>query len=144
MAIFRLTQVIKRPIEEVFNTVIHVENFSKWNPTNRDTHQLSEGEIGEGSQFEMTISGFGKVLQTLEEFKRNKQVMVVPHIKAFGGGHRFIFSEVNKRETRIDHEMIMIPKGIFKLMLPIMMMVGRKNVRGLAEALRKYLEEGNA
>ena len=34
----------------------------------------------------------------------------------------------------------MTPKGVFKLMSPIFGLVGRKNLRATADALKKFLE----
>src|SRR5216684_429538 len=132
MAFLKLTQVIHKPVEEVFHTVIDVANFPKWNPTTPGARKLKPGETGEGTQFEMEIKGFGKTLQSLEEFKLNKQVRLVPHIKLLAGGHR----------TRIDHELEMTPKGMFKIFAPIMEMISRKNLRTTANALQNYLERG--
>jgi len=127
-------------VEKVFQTIIEIENFPKWNPTTPVTKKISAGEAKEGSEFEMKVRGFGMVKQTLEEFDRDKQVKIVPHIKMLGGGHRFIFKNLGGNETQIDHEMIMIPKGIFKLFSPMMKKMGEKNVTALADALQKYLE----
>src|SRR6266481_5464592 len=131
--IYKKTQVIKAPVEKVFKTIIEIENFPKWNPTTAVTRKISGGEAKEGSEFEMKVRGFGMVKQTLEEFDRNRQVKIVPHIKMLEGGHRFIFKKINENETQVDHEMIMIPKGIFKLFSPMMKKMGEKNVNALAD-----------
>ena len=138
--IYKTSQVIKRPIDVVFNAVIDVANFEKWNPTTSVTRKISSGETGEGSEFEMKIRGFGMVKKTLEEFDRNKQVKIVPHIRMLGGGHRFIFEKLDENETQVDHEMIMIPKGFFKLFSPMMRTMGKKNVDALASCLQQYVE----
>jgi hypothetical protein len=138
--IYKTSQKIKAPIEKVFRTIIEIENFPKWNPTTAVTRKISGGQTGQGSEFEMKIRGFGMVKQTLDEFQINKQVMIIPHIKMLGGGHRFIFKKINDNETQIDHEMVMIPKGIFKLFSPMMKSMGKKNVDALAGCLEKYLE----
>jgi Polyketide cyclase / dehydrase and lipid transport len=139
MPIFKLTQVIDRPVAEVFDTVIHLEKFPEWSPQNPSARRVGDGEIGEGSRFEMEIKGFGLVPQTLEEFDRNRQVRVVPHIKQIQGGHRFIFADLDGR-TRIDHEMEMTPKGAYVLMLPMMYLIGRRNLKLTVEALKRFLE----
>ena len=139
MPIFKVTQVINRPVAEVFDTVMHLEQFPEWSPQNPSARRISGGEIGEGSRFEMEIKGFGLVAQTLEEFKLNHQLRVVPHIKQIEGGHRFIFSDLGGK-TRIDHEMEMTPKGAYRLMLPVMYLIGKRNLRLTVGALKKHLE----
>jgi uncharacterized protein YndB with AHSA1/START domain len=51
-------QVIDRPVAEVFQAVIHIDDFPKWSPQNPSARRLDGGEIGVGSRFEMEIKGF--------------------------------------------------------------------------------------
>ena len=139
MAVRKLTQVIRKPVEEVFGTVIDVANFPRWNPTTPNARKLTAGATGEGTQFELEIKGFGKVLQELQEFRPNQQVRIVPHFKVLTGGHRFIFT-ADRNGTRVDHELEMTPRGLFKIFSPLMGMMGKKNLRDTANALQRYLE----
>jgi hypothetical protein len=139
MAIQKLTQVIDRPIGEVFSTIIDVASFPRWNPTTPNARKLTPGETGEGTQFELEIKGLGKVLQELREFRPNKQVRLVPNMKMVAGGHRFILT-AEGNQTRIDHELEMTPKGVFKIFTCLIGMMGKKNLRDLANALQRYLE----
>jgi len=139
VAVQKLTQVIRKPVEEVFGTVIDVANFPRWNPTTPSARKLTAGATGEGTQFELEIKGFGKVLQELQEFRPNRQVRIVPHFKMLTGGHRFIFT-ADGNGTRVDHELEMTPKGVFKIFSPLMGMMGGKNLRDTANALQRYLE----
>jgi uncharacterized protein YndB with AHSA1/START domain len=126
-------------VEEVFEAVVDVANFPKWNPTTPSARKLAPGEIGEGTRFELEIRGFGKVALELREFERNKRVRLVPSMKFLSGGHRFIFTAQGVT-TRIDHEVEMTPKGLFKVFSPFMRIMGAKNLRDTADALQRYLE----
>jgi uncharacterized protein YndB with AHSA1/START domain len=139
VAVITRSQVIRKPVDEVFDAVIDGGNFAEWNPTIRASRRLDEGEIGEGSRFEWDLRGFGKVVQELQEFERNERVRIVPHIKTLAGGHRFNFTAQGD-QTRVDHELEMRPKGLFKLFAPMMGMIGRKNLRDTANALQAHLE----
>ncbi len=99
--IYKKTQIIKAPIDKVFGTIIDIGNFPKWNPTTPQARKISRGKISQGSEFEMKVRGFGMVKQTLDEFENNKRVMIVPHIKVLGGGHRFIL----KKLVQIKHKL---------------------------------------
>jgi uncharacterized protein YndB with AHSA1/START domain len=83
MAVVKRTQVINKPVDVVFQTVVDVANFPNWNPTTPGARKLSNGGIGNGTRFELEIRGFGKVQQELREFDRNKQVRPVPSFKLF-------------------------------------------------------------
>ena len=139
MAVVKRTQVINKPVDVVFQAVVDVANFPKWNPTTPSARKLSAGEIGDGTRFELEIRGFGKVEQQLREFERNRRVRLVPSFKLLTGGHRFIFTAEGTK-TRIDHELEMTPKGVFKIFTPLMGMMGKKNLRDTAHALQRYLE----
>lgn len=136
---FYLDQVINKPVEQVFDTVIDVAKFPKWNPTTKSARQLTAGKIGQGTKFELEIKGYGKTLQELQEFEVNKRVRLVPHINAMEGGHRFLFT-TQGNQTRVDHELEMTPEKFFKLLTPIMGMFSRKNLRATARALQNNLE----
>jgi uncharacterized protein YndB with AHSA1/START domain len=140
LAVMKLTQVIKRPVEDVFRTVVDTGNFASWNPTIKRSRPLTAGEAGEGAQAEWELRGFGTVRQELREFERNRRVRIVPDVKSIAGGHRFTFTALGG-ETRVDHELEMTPKGAFKLMGPMLRLTGRRNLRATAAALQRHLEQ---
>src|SRR5207248_784946 len=108
VAVLTRSQVIGRPIGEVFDTIVDGGNFAAWNPTIRSSRRLDTGEVGEGTRFEWDLRGFGKVVQELQEFQRPVTVRIVPHIKTLEGGHRFRLTEEGNG-TRINHELEMRP-----------------------------------
>ena len=140
MAVLTLSQVIHRPVADVFDTVVDGAHFSDWNPTVRSSRLLTEGPSGDGTRFEWELRGFGRVVQELAEFERNRRVRIVPHLTSLKGGHRFTFTSVAEG-TRIDHELEMVPQGVFRLMGPVTAMIGRRNLRETAAALEKRLSD---
>ena len=54
----------------------------------------------------------------LTEYEENTQVRLVPSSRVFRGGHRFKFTAVGDK-TKVDHEVEMDPKGIWKLIPPL-------------------------
>jgi hypothetical protein len=121
-----MSQQIKLPVEAVFATATHLDEFPEWSPLNPWAKKLTPGEIGEGTKFQMGINGFGKVTNELREFEPNARVIVVPLSKMFDGGHRWIFTDLGGGVTRIDHELEMRRKGLFKLMTPMLRADGKK------------------
>jgi uncharacterized protein YndB with AHSA1/START domain len=139
VALITRTQVIRRPVDEVFGVVIDGGNYAAWNPTIKASRRLDDVEIGDGSRFEWKLRGFGNVTQELQEFSRDERVRIVPLLAAISGGHRFLFTAQGE-STRVDHELEMVPRGIFRLFAPLMARTGRKNLRDTAEALQNHLE----
>lgn len=138
MPTLKLSQTIDRPVGDVFRVIVDVGNLAQWNPTITAARRLSEG-VGNGTPFEMTVRGFGKVPQTLEEFELNRRARYVPHFGAMTGGHRFNLTAQGS-QTRVDHELEMTPKGWFRVFSPFMGMMGRKNLQDTANALKRYVE----
>jgi uncharacterized protein YndB with AHSA1/START domain len=90
VAVLSLSQVIDRPVADVFRAIVDVESFPRWNPTTKSAKKLSPGDTEEGTRFELTIRGFGRTVQELKGFERDRRVTLVPHIKALSGGHTFV------------------------------------------------------
>ena len=136
MPVSRLTQTIDRPVDEVFSTVADLTTFPRWNPTTVSAEKLTEGAHAQGARFLMAVRGFGKMPMELDEFEANRRVRLVPQIKTFSGGHRFTFTAEGGK-TRIDNELEMNGKGMWRLMTPFMGRMSRKNLRDTA---RTYSE----
>jgi Polyketide cyclase / dehydrase and lipid transport len=140
---FTMRQTIGRPVAEVFDTVIRLDEFPKWSPRNPSGKKLTDGAIGDGTRFELGIKRFGKVTMELREFVADKRVMVTPLSRIFEGGHRWSFSDDGDGGTRIDHELEMRVKGVFRPMAPLIKANGKKNLLDTTAALQRYLETTN-
>ena len=138
VAVLTLSQVIPRPVGDVFDTVVDGGRFAEWNPTVKSSRQLTDGPIGDGTKFEWDLTGFGLVVQELAEFDRNRRVRIVPQLRSLRGGHRFTLTSVPEG-TRIDHELEMVPQGLFRLLGPLTSAMGRRNLRRTAAALNERL-----
>jgi hypothetical protein len=66
-------------------------------------------------------------------------VTLVPDIKALTGGHTFMLAPEGGA-TRVDHELEMTPRGAWKLIAPVIPMIGRRNLRETATALKGWVE----
>jgi uncharacterized protein YndB with AHSA1/START domain len=134
------TQTIRAPAGKVFAAIIDLERFPAWNPSVRQAKKLSDGPTGEGSRFEFTVKGFGMMPQELQRFEKDRQVCIAPQGKAFGGGHLFRLTPVAKASTRVDHELVMEPRGAMRLVGWMMKPMMRKNLRTTMDALQKHVE----
>jgi Polyketide cyclase / dehydrase and lipid transport len=138
VTVLRHTQEIDRPVADVFSKVVNGGDFAAWNPTVTASRQLTPGPPAEGTRFEWKLRGFGNVEQELQEFEVDQRVRIVPHHRSLAGGHRFTFTDLGGR-TRVDHELEMIPKGVFVIFGPLMGVVGGRNLRATASALEASL-----
>ena len=142
MALITRTQFIKKPVDEVFSVLADVGSWAEWNPTIRSSRWLDDQTIGNGARFEWGLRGLGMVVQELQEFEPNVQLRIVTDLKPVKGGHRFRLT-ANGDATRIDHELEITPRGIFRLFGPMMVMNGRRNLRDTANAIEAYFKGTN-
>ena len=140
MVVLQLTQQINKPADAVFRAIADVGNFASWNPTIKASRQLTPGDPANGSRYEWDLKGFGTVQQELQEFEPGRRLRIVPLMKQMSGGHRFTLEALG-RSTRVDHELEMVPKGVYKLVTPMMKSTGRKNLDATAAALKRHLEQ---
>jgi hypothetical protein len=123
----------------VFAVIVNAATFASWNPTVRASRALTGGSPSPGPVVEWDLRGFGWVRQRLEEFELDRRVGIVPEMRALTGGHRFTLTDLGDR-TRVEHELEMTPRGWYHLLAPMITMMGRRNLRATAEALKKQLE----
>jgi len=62
MSLITRTQIIKKPVDEVFAVVADGASWADWNPTVRASRRLDAGPIGNGARFEWQLRGAGKVV----------------------------------------------------------------------------------
>jgi uncharacterized protein YndB with AHSA1/START domain len=139
MAVITRTQVIKKPVDEVFAVVADGADWADWNPDVEASRRLDAGPIGNGSRFEWQLRRVGKVIQEFREFEPNTRIQMVSQAKISEGSHLFRFS-ARGEETQIDHRLEIRPRGMFRLFTPMMGLMGRKNLRGTTDALQARLE----
>ena len=139
MAVITRTQVINKPLKEVFDLLADAGSYAKWNATIRSSRWLDGQPHGNGARFEWGLRGLGMVVQELGEFEPPVQLRIVTDLKPVKGGHRFRLT-ANGDATRIDHELEITPNGIFRLFAPMLIMNGRKNVRDTANAINSHFE----
>ena len=139
MAVVTRTQVIHKPVDEVFDVLADLGSWAKWNPTIRSSRWLDDPPHGNGARFEWGLRGLGMVVQELGEFEPHVHLRIVTDLKPVKGGHRMRLT-ANGVATRIDHELTITPNGIFRLFGPMLVMNGRRNLRATADAIETRLE----
>jgi hypothetical protein len=123
---------IDRPPEQVFDFLADLQNEPQFNKDASDIVKVTDGEVGLGTQYTETVKPLGYFEVRIHEFDRpgllgfdakNKRadIRVVFRFTAAGGG------------TDMATDMEMQPKGVFKLMTPLlrpMMQRTMQNQRG--------------
>ena len=117
-----------------------IPRFAEWNPTVGSARWLGDGEPAQGTRFEFGIRGMGTQELEMTRFEADRSVRFEPRTGMMEGGHLFTLSEEDG-STRVDHELVMSPKGVWKLFSPLM---GKRNLRKTADALQERVEDAAA
>jgi uncharacterized protein YndB with AHSA1/START domain len=132
-----LSQVIDRPVADVFAVVTDIESYPEWDPPVRSV--TWDGQMGLGVTYEMTVDSFGAMTFEVTEYEVDRVVRAEPRHKRFSGGHRLTFSE-DDQMTRIDHEFVIEPKGLLRLLSPVFGIMARRGLKGSTEGLKDFCE----
>jgi uncharacterized protein YndB with AHSA1/START domain len=133
-----LTQIIDKPVAEVFAVVTDIANYPKWDPPVKSVKW--DGEMGLGATYEMDVKSFGSMTFEVTEYTKDEVVRASPVSKRYSGGHKFTFSEEGAG-TRIDHEFVIEPKGWLRVLSPVFGFMAKREVAGSAAALKAYSEQ---
>jgi hypothetical protein len=138
--------IIERSIEEVFDFVADERNEPRYNPNMRLSEKISEGPIGVGTRFraEMNMKGRRRPVEMTVEFtayERPRRLASTTHLSTMEIGGGLTFDPVADG-TRMHWQWELRPRGLFKLLSPLMAALGRRQEQATWSNLKRLLEAG--
>jgi hypothetical protein len=141
-----VSRTIHAPIERVFDTVAHIDNFSKVVPEIVNVEFLSENRSGVGARFKETRR-MGKREITVElkvtEYVQNDRIRIVSDMA--GTVWDTVFTVKPATASAVDLTMVMDAKAyklLPKLMNPLFKGLIRKSIEKDMDAVKAFCEEG--
>jgi uncharacterized membrane protein len=135
--------VINRPVEVVFDFVADERNEPRFNPQMRRVEQISAGPIGLGTRFRAETLSMGRTVEMVIEFttfERPRQLASHTHMSSMDIRGTLTFEPVP--EGSVMHWLWeMEPRGILRLMTPMITCMGRRQEQTIWTSLKRYLEE---
>ena len=142
-------KVIHRPIDEVFDRLVKISEYSKWLPKSRiflDSIQTSKDPVGLGTTF-FDITRIGKFQGEVTEFKRPTKVTFTMILRWFG--MKVLESKPGYTLEAVEGgtklHLLALGKlfGIFKLMQPYVALRAREERTRVVNVLKKSLESSS-
>ena len=142
----KLDTVIKRPVEDVFERLVDISDYSKWMPESgvfiRST-QTSEGPVGKGTTYN-DKGRMGTFKGEISDFERPKKVEFRETLRWLGlrvmeGRPRYVLESI-EGGTKVHHVSEGQLYGIFKVMQPMTALIARGERKRTVNALKKSLE----
>lgn len=138
--------VIARPVEEVFDFVADERNEPRYNPDMRRSEKITKGPIGVGTRFCAEVMSRGRPAEMLIEFTaydRPRQLASVTTLSTMEIRGALFFEPV-RGGTRMRWSWTLKPRGLLRLMRPIVGRIGRRQEQAIWTGLKRVLEEPNA
>ena len=127
------------PPERVFDYLADARNEPDWLPGAKNIAKTSDGEIGLGTTFRGEYARAGAIEVEIVEFERPSRLTFRGRAKGmtFDDAIRLAPSGAG---TRLDAEMRTAPRGLFKLLAPMMGRVIQKQFAANWAHLKRALE----
>ena len=134
--------VIDRPAEEVFDFVADERNEPRYNPKMRRAEQISDGPIGVGTRFEAELVSMGRTIKMDIEFtgyERPRRLASSTHMSSMDTQGGLTFDPV-PGGTRMRWVWNLKPRGVLKVMGPLVARMGRRQEQTIWTGLKHLLE----
>ncbi len=136
----RGSTTIDASLDRVFDFVADARNENSWLPGARNVRLVSPEPIGLGSSFEGEYARAGTVALRITEYERPHQLTVHGEAKGLAFDDHITFDQ-RAGGTQLTALMRTEPKGLFKLVAPIVGRVIGKQFQQNWDRLRVALEE---
>ena len=145
MPIVNVEKIIRAPLELVFRTVAHIEEFSQVIPHITHVEFLTEQKTGVGTRFVETRLMKGKEHQTdleVVEYEPNQKVRIVTESHGTTWDTLFQTDDLGDGTTRLTMMMESTPHTLMqKLMLPLVNGMIARAVEADMDAVQQWCEE---
>ena len=130
---------VNRPPENVFDYLADMRNEPKWLPGASEVRLTSDGDVGANSTFEGTYARAGAVRCRITEHDRPHRLTIHGEGKGMAFDDTIVLTSTSAG-TRLDAIMRTTPKGLFKLVAPMMGRVIDKQFQSNWDKLKAVLE----
>ena len=141
--------MIQRPVEEVFDFVADERNEPRYNPHMLHAARISDGPIGLGTRFRAELKTMGRTMPMTVEFtayERPWRLASLTHSSMMETEGALTFETV-PGGTRMRWSWDVRPRGVLRLMTPIVGAIGRRSGAkhlGQPQALAGVAGDGSA
>ena len=134
--------VINRPTDVVFDFVADERNEPRFNPQMRRVEQITAGPVGLGTQFRAEMANMGRTVEMViafTTFERPRRLASHTRMSSIDIRGALTFEPVPEG-TLMRWLWEMEPRGILKLMTPMITRMGRRQEETIWAGLKRHLE----
>ena len=134
---------IARPAEAVFDFVADERNEPRFNPQMLRAEQVSPGPIGLGTRFRAEVANRGRPVEMVIEFtdfERPRRLSSWTRMSAMDIRGTLTFDPIPEG-TRMRWHWELAPRGLVRLLTPLVARMGRRQEEAIWAGLKRCLEE---
>jgi carbon monoxide dehydrogenase subunit G len=134
--------LIHRPVEEVFDFVADERNEPRYNARMRRAEKITEGPIGLGTRYRAEVVSVGRSVPMVIEFtgyERPRRLASKTTMSSMDIRYTLTFEPLPEG-TRMRWSGDVEPRGILKLMGPLVAWMGRRQELRIWTSLKRFLE----
>jgi Polyketide cyclase / dehydrase and lipid transport len=138
--------VIERPVDEVFDFVADARNEPRYNPRMLRAEKLTPGPVGLGTRFRDEFKSVGRPAEVTIEvvgYERPRRLTDSIHLSTMEIRGGLAFDPV-PAGTRMRWSWELMPRGVFRLMTPVVAHIGRRQERRIWAGLKRVMEAQEA
>jgi uncharacterized protein YndB with AHSA1/START domain len=134
--------VISRPIEEVFDFVSDEQNEPTFNPRMLRAEKVTQGPIGTGTRFLATMKSMGRTFDITIEYTVYQRPIRLGSTSSMSSAdtHGALTFEPHPEGTRMRWSWDVEPRGVSRLLTPIINRVGTHQEEVIWAGLKRHLE----
>jgi uncharacterized protein YndB with AHSA1/START domain len=134
--------VIRRPVEEVFDVVADERNEPRYNPRMHRVEKIAEGPIGVGTRYRAETASMGRAVSMVievTEYERARRLASTTHMSSMDIWYTLTFEPVLEG-TQMRWSAELTPRGILRVMSPLVAFMGRRQEQRIWTGLKHVLE----
>jgi hypothetical protein len=135
--------VIDRSVDVVFDFVADERNEPRFNPRMTRVEQISAGPIGLGTRFRAEVTSRGRPVEMVIEFtayERPRRLSSSTRMSGMDVHGTLTFDPVPEG-TRMRWRWELAPRGLVRLLTPLVARMGRRQEQTIWASLKRYMEE---
>ena len=135
---------IDRPVDQVFDFVADEGNEPRYNPRLLRVEQLTPGPVGEGTRFRAETTTMGRtavIAIRYTGFQRPQRLLSSIDMAAAHISGTLTFDPIAANGTKMGWSWDMRLRGLFRLLTPVIVRLGRRQEQATWTSLKQFLEQ---
>jgi uncharacterized protein YndB with AHSA1/START domain len=141
VATLTFSSFIERPADEIFDLLADIRRNPEWCPGFTGAEKLTAGPVGPDAVFRTSMRGTGNLQIRITRYDWPRRIGFTASANPAEIKHNFTLVP-GPDGTLVEQEIDVRPKGVLRVVAPLMALMLKRNIQSNTAALKAYLESG--